>query len=74
MSRGYSQEETDYFVFKGEITNSAYNTEEERINILMKNGEVLDIREASDQLRLSVLSESVKKYFYCYPKELESVK
>jgi len=74
MKGGYSQEETDYFVFKGEITNSAYNTEEERINILMKNGQVLDIREASDQLRLSVLSESVKKYFYCYPKELESVK
>jgi len=31
---------------------------------------VLDIREASEQLRLSVLTESTKKYFLCYPKEL----
>ena len=74
IEKGYGRDETDYFVFSGEITNSAYNTGEEKINILMKNGEVLDIRDASDQLRISVLSESVKKYFYCYPKELESVK
>ncbi|MCB0819439.1 MAG: HD domain-containing protein [Bacteroidetes bacterium] len=74
VNQGYSEEETDYFVFGGQITNSAYNTGEEKINILMKNGEVMDIREASDQMRLSVLSESVRKYFYCYPKELESLK
>ncbi|MEZ5172471.1 MAG: HD domain-containing protein [Bacteroidia bacterium] len=74
VNQGYSEEETDYFVFGGQITNSAYNTGEEKINILMKNGEVMDIREASDQMRLSLLSESVRKYFYCYPKELESLK
>lgn len=72
MDKGYSEEETAYFVFDGQITNSAYKTGEEKINILLKNGEVLDIRDASDQLRLSVLSESTRKYFLCYPKELDS--
>jgi HD superfamily phosphohydrolase len=74
IEKGYSRDETEYFIFSGQIANSAYRTGEEKISILMKNGEVLDIHEASDQMRLSVLSEPVRKYFYCYPKELESVK
>jgi HD superfamily phosphohydrolase len=72
MNRGYTKEEASYFVFGGQIANSPYKTGEEKINILLKTGEVLDIREASDQMRLSVLSESTRKYFFCYPKELES--
>jgi HD superfamily phosphohydrolase len=70
MDKGYSEEESRYFIFGGEIANSAYNNREEKINILLKNGQVIDIREASDQMRLSVLSESTRKYFFCYPKEL----
>jgi HD superfamily phosphohydrolase len=73
QERGYSGEETKYFVFTGGITNSAYKAGEEKINILLKNGTVLDVRQASDQLRMSVLSESTRKYFLCYPKELDTV-
>ena len=74
MEKGYSEEESRYFIFGGEIANSAYNNREEKINILLKSGQVIDIREASDQMRLSVLSESTRKYFFCYPKELGKVK
>ena len=42
----------------------------EKINILYKNGKVKDIREASD-INLSVLTKTVRKYFVCYPKELD---
>jgi uncharacterized protein len=70
MAKGYTEDESRYFIFGGEIANRAYNSSEERINILLKNGEVIDIREASDQMRLSILSESTRKYFFCYPKEL----
>jgi hypothetical protein len=74
MEKGYSEEESRYFIFGGEIANSAYNNSEEKINILLKSGQVIDIREASDQMRLSVLSESTRKYFFCYPKELGKAK
>ena len=39
------------------------------INILYKDGSLKDIVEASDQLNISALSKSVKKHFFCYPKE-----
>ncbi len=71
--KGFTEEETKYFVFTGGITNSAYKQGEEKINILLKSGKVLDIREASDQLRMSIFSESTRKYFLCYPKDLDTV-
>ena len=60
----------DYFLVSDSITNSAYTASDEQINILFKNGKVSEINEASD-INLSSLSESVKKYFICYPKELD---
>jgi HD superfamily phosphohydrolase len=58
----------DYFVFQGSVKNRAYNSENERINILCKNGKVTDIVKASDDLSMSGLSKSVTKYYICYPK------
>lgn len=72
MQQGYSAQEAAYFVFTGEITNSAYKHDHEQINICLKNGQVVDIHQASDQLRLSVLTESTRKFFLCYPKELDT--
>ena len=71
QQRGYSESESDYFVFTGAITNSAYKEGEEEINIYLKSGQVLDVRKASEQLGLSVLTQSTRKYFLCYPKELD---
>ncbi len=61
-------EKVKYFVFKGSVKNLAYNTEKERINILDKNGDIKDIVDASDDLSMAGLSNSVTKYFICYPK------
>jgi uncharacterized protein len=61
----------DYFVFTESITNSAYSANDEKINILYKTGELIDIAEASDMLNIAVLSKNVKKYFLCYPKEIQ---
>ena len=47
--------------------NSAYNKETGQIYILFKDGKLLDISEASDQLNISVLSEPVVKYYVCFP-------
>ena len=40
------------------------------INILMKNGKLVDVAEASDLLNIQSLSKEVTKYFICYPKDL----
>lgn len=65
-----TEKEARYYVTAGEIENSAYKTNIVKINILMNDGKVLDIAEASDQLNTDVLSKTVKKYFICYPKTL----
>ena len=67
---GIPASQSELFVFKDEITNFAYNTDDERIQILYNSGHIEDISDASDMLNLSVLSKVVKKYFLCYPKEL----
>jgi uncharacterized protein len=65
-----TEKEAQYYVMAGEIENSAYKTNIVKISILMNDGKVLDIAEASDQLNTDVLSKTVKKYFICYPKTL----
>src|SRR5690606_35327553 len=45
-----SLSEAHYFVFKGEISNQAYNLNHHKINILNKSGKVEDIVQASDLL------------------------
>ena len=59
-----------YFLITGEITNNAYNQNTETIKILFKDGKVKDMGKASD-INLSVLTKTVRKYFACYPKELD---
>ena len=39
----------------------------DNINILHKNGEILDIKEAADTFNISALSTPVKKWFMCFP-------
>ena len=64
-------EEMHYFLITDTISNSAYNkASSEKINVLFKNNKISDIADASD-INLSVFSETVRKYFICYPKELD---
>ena len=62
-----SEEEVDYFVYTDILRNNAYNEGRENINLLMKNGDVIDLAEASDNLNISALTKPVEKYFLCYP-------
>ncbi len=64
-----SEEEARYFVFTGEISNRAYNRDRQNINILMKNGRVLDLASRSDQLNSAALLGPEVKHFICYPKK-----
>ncbi|SEM82526.1 hypothetical protein SAMN05216436_10847 [bacterium A37T11] len=68
-----NEAEVDYFVIKQMVENSAYDSNQGTIRILMKNGAVKDIVEASDLSNLEVLSKKVQKYSVSYPKILRQM-
>jgi len=61
-------EQVNYMVFTGLSANRVYNEEESNINILTKEGTILDVLDASDQFNTGILSRPVKKYYICYPR------
>src|SRR5687767_14202390 len=61
-----SNEEAGYFVFTGEAMNTTYNPEDERINILFKDGSVKDISKVDNALIHQHLASPVKKHYICY--------
>jgi HD superfamily phosphohydrolase len=63
---GITAEETRYFVFTGEASNTTYNPGDERINILFKDGSVKDISKVDNALIQHNLSDTVKKHYICY--------
>lgn len=60
-------DEVDFFVYSDILSNNAYNQNKQNINMLMKNGEIIDLTKASDNLNISALASPVEKYFLCYP-------
>jgi HD superfamily phosphohydrolase len=66
---GLSEEEAAWFVIADRLTNKAYNSERDQIQILMSNGQTLPLPEASDNFNMTALSKPVVKYALCYPVE-----
>ena len=62
----------DYLVLHGRVSNQAYRRSEEQIEILYRDGRVVDLVQASDQSKLNILDQAVEKYFLGYPKELDA--
>jgi len=58
----------NYFVQSGEVRNSGYDTQEEEIKILSKDGNVQNIYLISDMLSAKAFSQITKKYFLCTAK------
>ncbi len=63
-------DECNYFVFSDKTLNSIYSQGSDKIKILLKDGRVIDIIDASDQLDKTILSKTIVKYFLCYPKDI----
>ena len=58
----------DYYVFSGSVHNNAYTDKDVSINLLQKNGKVIDIALASDNYNFPMLQREVEKFYLCYPK------
>ena len=67
-----SAEESAYLIATGTISNNAYDPGSDKINILDKKGQLMDISEISDQLNIGIYSRMVKKHFICFPKWAEN--
>ncbi|UKJ08034.1 HD domain-containing protein [Solitalea lacus] len=59
-----SDEEVHYFVFTDMISNSAYK-KVDSIEILRKDGSVIDLTDASDNFNIEALAKTVEKYYLC---------
>lgn len=62
-----SLEDASWLVFTGEALSNTYNPEQERINILFKDGTVKTIAEVDNALIHQDTSGNIKKYYICYP-------
>jgi hypothetical protein len=63
---GVSFADAGYFVFTGEVVNTTYNSSDEKINILFKDGSVKDISHVDNALVQQTLASTVKKFYICH--------
>lgn len=66
---GILRAESTYLFSYGTVSNEAY-AEGEKINVLTKEGELLDIAQASDLPSIKAISKIVKKNYLCWPKNV----
>ncbi|MEY5047047.1 MAG: hypothetical protein RLZZ175_406 [Bacteroidota bacterium] len=65
-----SAEELSYILLTGEIYNEAYMGGDNKINIVTKTADVLDIAQAADLPNITAISKKVKKHYLCWPKSI----
>ena len=65
-----SKKELNYFMIYGNISNAAYISEGQKINIITKQGKIFDIAKASDLPNIKAMSKIVTKYYLCWPKDV----
>lgn len=59
------EEDLQYYLFSGSTSNSTYNQNDERIDILMKNGDVINVSKVDNALIGKDLTVPVEKFYIC---------
>lgn len=67
---GITPKEVKYFFSTGQVQNNAYLSNDKKIMILSKNGEVRDVVAAADLPNIKAMSKIVRKYYRCWPKDI----
>ncbi len=74
LQAGYAgEEDIPYYLFYGSTSNSTYNQEDDKINILMKSGEVVNISQVNNALIHADLALPVQKYYMCVHPDLQEL-
>jgi uncharacterized protein len=68
-----TEHELESFVYTGIVENRAYESAANEIKILKKDNSIVDLITASDQHNILALSQTVKKHYFSYPKEIKLV-
>lgn len=66
QSFGISEYEAGYFIGEEVVSTDTYSPEDDTIDILLKDGTIKDIADASDMLNIQVLTKKVEKHYMCY--------
>lgn len=70
VEKNIPKELQKYFYKVSQISNSGYASQQANIKILMKNGNILDVSEASDLPTIKAMSNIVKKNYICYANDV----
>lgn len=65
-----TEEEADFMITQGQISNAGYVANDQNILIKRKDGSLVDVAEASDLPNIEALGQIVTKHYLCYPKEI----
>jgi len=65
-----SDDDLNFFVKQGEVSNAAYVIKEKTINIIMKDETIEDVAKASDLPNIKALGKIVRKNYLCWPKNV----
>ena len=63
---------TSYFVFTDEVSNTLYNNQKQPIKVLTKSGQLIDFDKLNDVFSSSIMTQTLTKYFCCYPKNYQT--
>ena len=69
---GISEKEAQSLVGSGKISNEAYISSGQKINILSKNGEIVDIAKTTELPNIKAMSKIITKYYICWQKGVET--
>ncbi len=61
-----SKKEASYLTGSGKISNSAYMRSGQKIKILTKRQEIVDVEKATDLPNIKAMSKIVNKHFFCW--------
>ncbi|HEY5690916.1 MAG TPA: HD domain-containing protein [Cyclobacteriaceae bacterium] len=67
---GVLRKDAAFLFSHGNVSNEAYVSEGQGINILTKDGRIMEVTQASDLPNIKALSKIVKKSYLCYPKNV----
>ena len=62
----------EYLVFTESTTNFTYNRAKDRIQLLNRDGTLIDVAEAAAEMHLAIKDAPVKKHFLFFPKEIST--
>ena len=70
IESGVPVAEIPYYIVSGETNNYAYEKESDPILVKMKNGDLLNITDASDIPTIEALTKIVRKFYVCWGKNV----